>query len=510
MMISRDPAEPARILIVDRDPVQQRLIGRDLERIVAVDAVTFAESVSDAVRHIESGAGIDLIVADLATINGAEHLADFARRFPDAVLFAATESASVSSAVEALREGAHDFLVKPLSVPALMQRFGECRKRRYRAAAESGSTDGGTLPRKGALCDSSPGEGNAQTRFVGTSQAMRSLEDQIRRMAASQAPVFITGESGVGKELCAEAVHGFSRRADGPFIAINCSAIPHDLMESEIFGCVRGAFTGAGEDRAGAAELADGGTLFLDEIGDMDLSLQAKLLRFIQTGTVRRLGDTQLRSVNVRFVAATNRQIMEEVRCGHFREDLFYRLHVLPVQVPPLRARRADILPLARHFLALFSSEEGRAFAGFSPLVADCLEAYDWPGNVRQLENVIRRIVVLYDGVEVEPEMVPSGILSCGEDRLQFVSAQSSYDLTRSGPPLSSAFPDGGIGEAGPLSRGHAVLPASVVPFWKEERRIIEAALDAFGGNISRAAAALEIAPSTIYRKRQSWMEKGA
>jgi two-component system repressor protein LuxO len=248
-------------------------------------------------------------------------------------------------------------------------------------------------------------------------------------------------------------------------------------MESEIFGHVKGAFTGAHEDRAGAAELAHGGTLFLDEICDMELSLQAKLLRFVQTGSVRRVGDTRQRQVDVRFVCATNRDPASDVATGRFREDLYYRLHVLPLHLPSLREREGDIVRLARAFLGRYAEEEGRAFAGFTPEAEAVLEQFAWPGNVRQLQNVIRRVVVLHNGQRVSAEMLtlPSGSISPTHE-----AASDSLPQTES---------------------------PSVAPYRLQEQKIIERALAAFGGNAQKAAAALEIAPSTIYRKLQAWAQ---
>ncbi len=249
-------------------------------------------------------------------------------------------------------------------------------------------------------------------------------------------------------------------------------------MESEIFGHVKGAFTSAHEDRAGAAELANGGTLFLDEVCEMDFALQAKLLRFIQTGTFRRVGGTKEMKVNVRFVCATNRDPKEEVAVGRFREDLYYRLHVLPMHLPNLRERGDDILLLARTFLARFAEEEGRHFHGFDADAEAALISYRWPGNVRQLQNVIRRVVVLHDGDFVSGAMLdlPSG---------------ASHEAAR---------------DTGPLPR---MGSPSIEPYWMQEQRIIEEALKAFDGNAQKAAAALEIAPSTIYRKMQNWTQEG-
>jgi two-component system repressor protein LuxO len=257
-------------------------------------------------------------------------------------------------------------------------------------------------------------------------------------------------------------------------VALNCGAIPRELMESEVFGHVRGAFTGATEDRAGAAEAASGGTLFLDEIGEMELALQAKLLRFLQTGEFRRVGEVKIRRADIRIVCATHRDPLAEIAAGRFRQDLFYRLHVLPLHLPPLRDRGSDIIALAEAFLVRFAAEEGRSFRRFAPEVEAMLLAHDWPGNVRELQNVVRRAVVLGDGVEVTRDMLP--------------------------PEFCARSPGPAISDAAGL----------IEPFWLQERRIIERAVAAFGGNTARAAAALEISPSTIYRKRERWQDGGA
>src|SRR5690606_38452833 len=242
--------------------------------------------------------------------------------------------------------------------------------------------------------------------FVGSSLSMQAVYRTIDAAATSKATIFITGESGTGKEVCAEAIHQKSPRRDGPFVAINCAAIPKELMESEIFGHVKGAFTGAIGDREGAAARADGGTLFLDEVCEMPLDLQVKLLRFVQLGSFMKVGGTETRQVDVRFICATNRDPLQEVAAGNFREDLYYRLHVIPLHMPPLRERERDVLDLAHHFLASFAAEEHKAFRRFAPEAEALLLSYDWPGNVRQLQNVLRNIVVLNEGETVEKAML--------------------------------------------------------------------------------------------------------
>ncbi|EEE46994.1 sigma-54 dependent transcriptional regulator [Roseibium alexandrii] len=433
----------------------------------------------------------DILIIDLETIGGDEALEAYAVRCPKAVILAVSSMGSVSRAVSAMRAGAHDFLTKPFSLDALASKITfQLQQRRPIAKPCQQATDR-AIRVEVANQDNLPTPRNAPEpkqvlgldRLIGTSPAMLDIHDQVRRMAPSQAPVFITGESGTGKELCAAAVHELSDRNSGRFVTLNCAAIPRDLIESEIFGYVRGAFTGAGDNRAGAAEQADGGTLFLDEIGEMDLLLQSKLLRFLQTGTFQRLGDTASRKVDARIICATNRDPLTEITAGRFREDLYYRLHVLPVHLPALRERREDILPLAEAFLKRYSGEERRNFRGFDADAEARIVSYGWPGNVRQLENTIRQIVVMNDGAAVTHDMLP----------LVIRDAQSR--------------PNGIIDLSRERSR---VAPASrpfgaIEPLWAQERRIIEDALDAFDGNIAMAAAALEISPSTIYRKKQSW-----
>ncbi|WP_428528173.1 sigma-54 dependent transcriptional regulator [Roseibium sp.] len=433
----------------------------------------------------------DILIIDLETIGGDEALEAYAVRCPKAVILAVSSMGSVSRAVSAMRAGAHDFLTKPFSLDALASKITfqlqqrrpvpkPCQKTADRAVqVEAVSQD--NLPATRSIPE--PKQALGLDRLLGTSAAMLDIHDQVRRMAPSQAPVFITGESGTGKELCAAAVHELSDRSNGRFVTLNCAAIPRDLIESEIFGYVRGAFTGAADNRTGAAEQADGGTLFLDEIGEMDLLLQSKLLRFLQTGTFQRLGDTASRKVDARIICATNRDPLTEITAGRFREDLYYRLHVLPVHLPSLRERRDDILPLAEAFLKRYSSEERRNFRGFDADAEARIVSYGWPGNVRQLENTIRQIVVMNDGAAVTHDMLPLVI------RDALTRPNGVIDLSRE------------RSRAAPASRPFGAIE----PLWAQERRIIEDALDAFDGNIAMAAAALEISPSTIYRKKQSW-----
>lgn len=311
--------------------------------------------------------------------------------------------------------------------------------------------------------------------FIGSSTAMQVVYRLIETAAGSRATVFITGESGTGKEVAASAIHKLSQRAAKPMIALNCAAIPKDLIESEIFGHVKGAFTGAVADRDGAAQRASGGTLFLDEICEMDLALQGKLLRFLQTGEFQRVGGSKTEKVDVRIIAATNRDPLAEVEAGRFREDLYYRLHVIPVMLPALRERGEDVLKIGQYFLSTYSAEEHKRFIGFTPEVMQMLRHYDWPGNVRQLQNIIQNIVVMNDGELVQPDMVP--------------------------PPVGGRW-------ARPHSTRRADATGvmlNIRPLAEVEREAIESAITACEGNIPKAAVLLGVNPSTIYRKLQQW-----
>ncbi|WP_108874687.1 sigma-54-dependent transcriptional regulator [Roseibium album] len=482
-------------------PVIVRVLDASASEAARTSAVCakISASCADPILYTDSASCLqdladkstDVLIIDLETIGGDEALEAYAVRCPKAVIIAVSAKGSVSRAVSAMRSGAHDFLTKPFSLDALATKIMFQLKQRRPVLAPAPveaalPKEPIRVPGRQALKSRSEISIVVQTgldRLIGVSLQMRDVHDQIRRMAPSQAPVFITGESGTGKELCANAIHDLSDRHPNRFVTLNCAAIPRDLIESEIFGYMRGAFTGASENRAGAAEQADGGTLFLDEIGEMDLLLQSKLLRFLQTGSFQRLGDTQSRKVDARIICATNRNPVAEITAGRFREDLYYRLHVLPVHLPPLRERRDDILPLAETFLDRYSSEERRNFKGFDADAETRILSYGWPGNVRQLENTIRQMVVMNDGAAVTYDMLPMVI------RDQSSRPNAIIDLSRERSRVS--VPSRPFG--------------SIEPLWAQERRIIEDALDAFDGNIAMAAAALEISPSTIYRKRQSW-----
>ncbi len=485
-------------LIIDGDVSFLRQMQNQLPGELGNDCVLYHVSdgtgANDALRERK----FDVIMANVETMCSAgqqiENAMEKICRLAGQALIVATSSCgSVSLAVDTMGAGAHDFLSKPVNIRKFCSRVMELSQRHGRAdyRARKPGTGG-----PGALGNQISGQNHENCTdnihdhdnfgnfegFVGNSVQMKAIYRQIEQMATSMAPVFITGESGTGKEVCAQALHQRSPRASGPFIAVNCSAIPRELMESEIFGVVRGAYTGADKDRAGAAELAEGGVLFLDEIGELSLELQAKLLRFLQTGTISRVGEAESRAVDVRVICATNKNPMHLIAQKKFREDLFYRLHVLPIHLPPLRQRNADIISLATKFLEKYSAEENKKFTGFSSQARELITRREWPGNVRQLQNLIRRIVVLFDAQEVDSRMLAAA-------DVEFNSEQE-YS-----PAIHDAI----------HMQGTERQPMKIEPMWRQEQRIIETAIAHHNGNISMAAAALEISPSTIYRKRQSW-----
>ena len=400
--------------------------------------------------------------------DGLDLMGDMLALYPETRVLVITANASINRAVEAMRAGAHDFLVKP---------FDEAR---FLAAVLNARREPAPLARPGpvrAVVPLPPG----QSGFTGSSDVMRRIHAKIASVARSMATVFITGESGTGKELCALAVHAGSPRASGPFIALNCGAIPQDLLESEVFGHLKGSFTGAISDKPGAAAAADGGTLFLDEICEMAPALQTKLLRFLQTSTVLPVGATRPRKVNVRIVCATNRDPLDAVRSGQFREDLYYRLYVVPIHMPPLRDRGDDVIEIAEAALARFSAEEGRPFDGMDAEVRGLFRRLLWPGNVRQVLNVIRNVVVLNDGGQVTLNMLPEN-LALHADR-----TAPDPVATPNGPDIAEL--DTLIGK----------------PLAEIERLVIEATLARHGGSVPRAARVLDLSPSTLYRKLEAW-----
>ena len=373
-----------------------------------------------------------------------------------------TAYGSTEMAVRSVRQGAFDYLSKPFDADRLRVTLQNALDRR-RLRSE--------VARFADLNRDKYGD------FIESSPAMQSIYRIIDSISDSDATAFVTGESGTGKEVTAQTIHGRSTRAHKTFHAMNCAAIPEDLMESELFGHVKGAFTGAISHRDGAATVSDGGTLFLDEICEMSLDLQKKMLRFIQTGEYQRIGSNKVERADIRFICATNRDPLEEVRSGRFREDLYYRLHVVPISLPPLRDRGDDILALAEHQLRVCVEKENKRFKSFTEQAKQMLMTYAWPGNVRELENVIQNAVVLNNG-----EMIEAGML--------FLRTLTEPDLEIGRQPEA-------VTQISPR--------LEIEPLWLVERKAIETALKLCSNNVNRAAGLLEVSPSTIYRKIQSW-----
>ena len=468
---------PAPLLLVEDTQSLQVLYRSVLVR--AGHEVASATTASDALRlFAQSEINIVLLDLVLPDRDGLSLMKDMLDLRPDTAVIVMTAHGSVGRAVEAMRAGAHEFLVKPFDEARLLSAVANV------PGSPVASTPVASAPRRAARAqtasadspDSLTGSG-----FIGSSEVMERLHQKISSVARSMATVFITGESGTGKELCALAVHAASPRATGPFIALNCGAIPQDLLESEVFGHMKGSFTGAISDKPGAAAAADGGTLFLDEICEMAPALQTKLLRFLQTSTVVPVGATRPRKVNVRIICATNRDPLDAVRRGEFREDLYYRLFVVPLHMPPLRDRGEDVLEIAETALARFAREEGKPFDGLDAPVGALFRALPWPGNVRQVLNVIRNIVVLNEGGLVTLDMLPDTL-----DR-QIDPA----------PPRGIA----------PLPAPSALSLDDLIgrPLAEIERAVIEATLARHGGSVPRAARVLELSPSTLYRKIEGW-----
>jgi len=436
--------------------------------VLPVENLGLAHAKLDAYRP-----EIVLLDIELPDGNGLDFLEVIESLQDPPMVIVMTAHGSSDMAVEAIRRGAFDFLSKPFDAARLRVTLDNAASQ---LQLDQRASELARLQRE------------QYGKFIGKSLAMQSVYKTIDALAASDATGFIVGESGTGKELAAEAIHQHSPRRDKPFIAINCGAIPGELMESELFGHVKGAFTGASAAREGAASVADGGTLFLDEICEMKLELQKKLLRFIQTSSFCKVGSNQLQKVDVRFICATNRDPLVEVREGRFREDLFYRLHVVPVRIPPLRERDEDVLMIARNFLREYSAQASKRFTAFAPEAEQAICRYPWPGNVRQLQNVVQQVVVLNDGPLVEKSMLPERITTGHLDAEEEVAEVS---------PAITAVPD----KLAP----HIARRQQVEPLWLTEKNAIEAAIEACNGNINQAAGLLEVAPSTIYRKRQAW-----
>ncbi|MBE7415270.1 MAG: sigma-54-dependent Fis family transcriptional regulator [Deltaproteobacteria bacterium] len=385
-----------RIIIVDDEKSMREFLEIMLAK-EGYDAVG-ADSAALALDEIRER-GADLVISDVRMpgMGGVEFLKALKEMDPDSLVIMITAYASVETAIEAMKAGAHDYFIKPFNIDEV--------KLTIRKALELKK-----LARENRLLKNELKTRLGFSKIVGTSPRMAEIFSLIMSVARTKANVFITGESGTGKELVARAIHEESDRKDDSFVAVNCGAIPENLLESEIFGHVKGAFTGAVANREGLADQADGGTLFLDEITELPLHLQVKLLRFIQERRFRPVGGSSDRTVDIRLIAASNRDVEIEVREGRFREDLFYRLNVIRIATPPLRERKEDIPHLARHFLEKYNKALGKKVGGFSGEAMRALMDYDFSGNVRELENIVERAVTLEEGQEIGAGSLPAHV----------------------------------------------------------------------------------------------------
>jgi len=444
-----------RVLVLDDEPRMVDIVAMVLRR-EGHEVVPFSDA-GQALDALDAGP-FDLLVTDLRMpdIDGLEVLRRARERVPGLPVILMTAHASVATAIEAMKQGAVDYVEKPFNndeLKALVRRGLE----HSRLARENRSLRGALRERQGFEA------------IVAESPAMRAALELARRSASAPSTVLLQGESGTGKELVARAIHCESERVGGPFVAANCKAFAEGLLESELFGHERGAFTGAQRARAGLFEEAAGGTLFLDEIGEVSADFQGKLLRVLQERQVRRVGGSGWQPLDVRVLAATNRELRAEVAAGRFREDLYFRLAVIPIALPPLRERREDVLPLARHFLAKWNAALGRRVEGWSDEVGRWLERHGWPGNVRELENTLERGVALARGARIELDDL---LLDPGAD---------------AAPPGSAPDGEGGAGSLRDFLESAA-----------EEK--IRAALAESGGRRVEAARSLGIDRTTLYR----------
>ncbi|HOX05999.1 MAG TPA: sigma-54 dependent transcriptional regulator [Planctomycetota bacterium] len=471
----------ATVLVIDDDSGVSRalamLLGREGHRALAASSAE--EGLELAERERPAAVFMDV---RLPGMSGLEALVRMRALLPDSPVMVMTGHGTLSTAVEAVRKGAFDYLSKPLSV--------ETARAALNRALAQGAARSALDGARQDLADFPP-----ETLLVGRSAAMQALYRQLAAAAAADATVLLSGESGTGKELAARAIHLHSARGSGPFVAVNCAGLPETLLETELFGHVRGAFTGAVANRTGRVEAADGGTLFLDEVGEMSPGMQAKLLRFLESRTFERLGESEPRRADVRVISATNRDLAAAVRAGAFREDLFYRLDVLRIVLPPLRERREDVPLLVAHFLSGSGNRAGRP-TEISREALSALEAHDWPGNVRELRNCLDRAAALAGtGGTVGVEHLPPGMAGSGGPG----GLPGSIDALarRLACEMLAAH------RAGPDPSGDGTIHAEAVRL--AERAVIAEVLAAVGGNQVQAARELGLHRTTLRKKIEEY-----
>ena len=477
-----------RVLVVDDDPVQLRLTAEIANRagFRPLTATGGEQALSILRDDIKIGAMIlDLVMPDL---DGMAVMEAMRREGITTPVIIQTANSSLETVISAMRQGAADYFVKPVSPERLVISLRNAMKLDALESAirAEHARKTGTFTR---------------ADMIATAPAMARVLTLCTKAAKSSIPVLIEGETGVGKELIARIIQGTGERAGKPFVTVNCGAIPPNLVESVLFGHKKGAFTGAHADQPGKFAEANGGTLFLDEVGELPLDTQVKLLRALQEGEIEPVGATRAERVNVRVISATNRRLLNLAKSGEFREDLFYRLNVFPIYVPPLRERMEDLPGLMEHFIARFSAEAGKRVLGVSPHAMDLLTGYDWPGNVRQLENTIYRAIVLTDGAFLEPQDFPQ-VLARAAGQEEALRAVSQTDIPAAPvhidhapvrqryEPVVAPAPDRFLDDTGSLQALADI-----------ERAAIQFAIEHHGGRMSRVARALGIGRSTLYRK---------
>ncbi len=451
---------PGSILIID----DEQDIRLSLRGILEDEGylILEAESGEQGLRHL--GPGVDLVLLDiwLPGMDGLEVLDRIRDSHPYIPVVMISGHGNIQTAVQAIKSGAFDFIEKPLSLEKVLitsekaLEFSKLRRENRKLRLSSKASE--------------------VRKITGNSRLIKDLKRNIEQVAPTEAWVLISGENGTGKEIVARSLHLKSKRTDHPLIAVNCAAIPEELIESELFGHEKGSFTGASNSKQGKFELADEGTLFLDEIGDMSLKTQAKILRILQEQSFERVGGHRTINVNVRVIAATNKDLQQEIKKGNFREDLFYRLNVFPLVLPPLRARSEDIPVLLEEFVSLLSQEHNFKPLTFSPETVKILQKLSWPGNVRELKNFVERMYILYQGMEITSDMLPGQVKEAAqvnpEQNFEF-SVMEQNDLPQDFKQARSMF----------------------------EARFLDLKLKEFEGNVSRLADAIGLERSYLYRK---------